>query len=103
MKKIVLAALVLLPLAACHKTPAEEPQPVDFSKYAVRVEPVVTRVTETNFENGDQIGLSITRAAGAFATNAPLTYDGSAFSGALTWYSEGADEATLKAYYPYIV
>ena len=102
MKKIVLAALVLLPLAACQKTPAVEQPPVDFSKYAVRVEPVVTRVTETNFENGDQIGLSITRATGAFATNAPLTYDGSAFSGDLTWYSEGADEATLKAYYPYI-
>ena len=102
MKKIALAALALLSLAACRKTPAVEQPPVDFSKYAVRVEPVVTRVTETGFETGDRIGLSVTRATGAFATNAPLSYDGTAFSGALTWYSEGADEATLKAYHPYI-
>ena len=97
-KTVFLAGLAVLTLAACQKTPKTEPQPVDFSRYSVRLEPVITRATETNFESGDAIGLSITRAAGSYATNEKLTYDGSAFSGSLNWYSEGTDEATLKAY-----
>ena len=100
-KTLIYAGLALLTLAACNKNPKVEPQPVDFSQYAVRVEPVITRATETNFEKGDQIGLSIVRAAGDYATNKQLTYDGTAFSGDLNWYDEGAEESTLKAYYPY--
>ena len=98
---VYFAGLALLALTACNKTPKTEPQPVDFSQYAVRVEPVITRATETNFENGDQIGLSIVRATGDFATNAQLNYDGTAFSGDLNWYDEGSEASTLKAYYPY--
>ena len=94
-KSVILAGMAVLVLAACNKTPKTEPQPVDFSQYAVRVEPVITRATETNFENGDQIGLSIVRAAGDYATNKQLTYDGTAFSGDLNWYDEGAEESTL--------
>ena len=100
-KSVIFAGMALLTLAACKKTPNVEPQPVDFSQYAVRVEPVITRATETNFEKGDQIGLSIIRATAEHATNQPLTYDGTAFSGDLNWYDEGAEESTLKAYYPY--
>ena len=100
-KSVILAGMAVLVLAACNKTPKTEPQPVDFSQYAVRVEPVITRATETNFEKGDQIGLSIVRAAGDYASNKQLTYDGTAFSGDLNWYDEGAEESTLKAYYPY--
>ena len=98
-KALILAGAAILALASCNKTP--ETQPVDYSKFGVRVEPVITRATETNFENGDQIGLTITRAAGAYAENVKLTYDGSAFSGSLNWYEEGTDASTLKAYYPY--
>ena len=98
---LLLASAALLALVACNKTPQVDPQPVDFSQYALRLEPVVTRATETDFENGDAIGLTVTRAAGTYAANEKLTYNGSAFSGELNWYSEGNDEATLKAYYPY--
>ena len=100
-KSVIFAGMALLTLAACNKTPNVEPQPVDFSQYAVRVEPVITRATETHFEKGDQIGLSIVRATGDYATNKQLTYDGTAFSGDLNWYDEGAEGSTLKAYYPY--
>ena len=100
-QRMFLAGMALLAVVACNKTPKTEPQPVDFSQYNVRVEPVITRATETNFENGDQIGLSIIRATGEYAVNTPLTYDGTAFAGDLNWYEEGAEESTLKAYYPY--
>ncbi|MBQ9192961.1 MAG: fimbrillin family protein [Bacteroidales bacterium] len=100
-RSMILAGMALLTLAACNKTPETGPQPVDFSRYGIRVEPVITRATETDFEKGDAIGLSVVRAAGEYAANAKLTYDGTAFSGDLNWYDDGTDEATLKAYYPY--
>ena len=103
MKKIVyFAGLALLTLAACNKTPKTEPQPVDFSQYSVRLEPVITRATETNFEQGDEIGLSIVRATGDYATNVKLAYDGTAFAGDLNWYEDGTEAATLRAYYPFV-
>ena len=98
---MLLAGVAFLALAACNKTPKTEPQPVDFSQYQLRVEPVITRVTETNFENGDAIGLSVVRASGDYATNEQLKYDGTAFSGNLNWYDNGEEASTIKAYYPY--
>ena len=98
---MILAGAALLALVACNKTPNTEPQSVDFSQYKLRVEPVITRVTETNFENGDAIGLAVVRTGGAYAANEKLTYDGTAFSGSLNWYDNGDEACTLKAYYPY--
>ena len=95
------AGAALLAFVACNKTPNTDPQPVDFSQYKLRVEPVITRVTETNFENGDAIGLSVVRTSGDYATNEKFTYDGTAFAGDLNWYDNGEEACTLKAYYPY--
>ena len=70
----------------------------------VKIEPVITRATSTNFEQGDQIGLTIIKAnASEHASNACLTYDeaAKAFSGDLKWYPEGGDACSLKAFYPY--
>ena len=100
-KTVMLAGVALLALVACKKTPGPGNEPVDFSQYQLRVEPVITRVTETNFENGDAIGLSVVCAAADHATNVQLTYDGAAFSGDLNWYEDGEATSTLKAYYPY--
>ena len=100
-RTLILAGAVLLALAACNKTPQTDPQPADFSQYKLRVEPVITRATETDFEAGDAIGLSVVRAGGDHATNVKLTYDGTAFSGDLNWYEDGEEASTLKAYYPY--
>ena len=101
-RSLIFAGAALLALVACNKNPKTDPQPVDFSQYKLRVEPVmVTRATETNFENGDAVGLSVVRAGGDYATNVKLTHDGSAFSGDLNWYENGEETSTLKAYYPY--
>ena len=99
-KRILWVGAAVLALAACKKTP-DPVGPVDFSQYKLSVEPVITRVTETNFETGDQIGLSVLRATGEYASNAPLSYDGTAVSSDLNWYQDGEEACTLKAYYPY--
>lgn len=69
---------------------------------SIRIDPrIATRVTSLNFETGDCIGVTITRATGAYATNAPFTHDGTSFrSASLTWYA-GTDVATVTAYFPY--
>ena len=100
-KAFWMAAAALLALAACNKNSKPDTPPVDFSQYKLRVEPVITRVTETNFESGDAIGLSVSKPSGDYAANVKLTYDGTAFSGDLNWYEEGEVASTLKAYYPY--
>ena len=100
-KAFWMAAAALLALAACNKNSKPDTPPVDFSQYKLRVEPVITRVTETNFESGDAIGLSVAKPSGDYAANVKLTYDGTAFSGDLNWYEEGEVASSLKAYYPY--
>ena len=98
---MIFAGLAVLALAACKKNVEPGKDPVDFSQYKVRVEPVITRVTETNFEAGDAIGLSIIRKSGDYAANVQMKYDGTAFSGDLNWYDDGEEASTIKAYYPY--
>ena len=100
-RALIFAGVAVLALVACKKNVEPGNEPVDFSQYKLRVEPVITRVTETNFEAGDAIGLSIIRKSGDYATNVQMKYDGTAFSGDLNWYDDGEEASTIKAYYPY--
>lgn len=96
MKKI----FVLLAAAAavsCGRTVTPETVPA-----AVRIDPVITRATEVNFENGDRIGVTITKPDNSvFASNAVLTYADGTFSGDQKWYADGGETSALTAYYPY--
>ena len=74
---------------------------LDGQALPLKVTPVITKVTETKFENGDAIGLTVTREAGVWADNMKLTFDGTVFSGDVKWYPEGTDASTVTAYYPY--
>ena len=104
MKKYLSALTCLLMLAACNKPGTEPVNPSTPSgTLPVRITPVITRATETSFEDGDQIGLTITRATGAYVTNEQLSFSSGVFSGNLNWYNDGSDAATLAAYYPYAV
>ena len=103
MKKVLIPILCIAALAACNKTvPATPDQPATGAEtFSVRILPVMTKVTDTAFENGDAIGVTITRESGAHATNEKLSYNGTEFSGSLMWYAEGTAGATVSAYYPY--
>ena len=96
MKKTLTFAACLLALAACNKMPTPS-----VGEYQVRLEPVMTKATDTAFENGDAVGLTITRATGDYATNQKFTYNGLEFTSDLQWYPEVSDASTLAAYYPY--
>lgn len=86
--------------AGCSKS-SSQVDSVLSSASAIRILPSLPRVTTLNFEPGDRIGLSVVHASGFHARNALLTYDGTSFSGSLTWYSQSDAPATLRAYYPY--
>lgn len=96
MKKL-LYPVAFLCLAACNKS-GETASLTD----RVTIEPVITRATELNFEDGDEIGLRIVRENGAtYADNAYMVYSGSVFSGDLEWYADDEAKSTFTAYYPY--
>ena len=108
MKKVLILITCIAALAACNKnqvpTWTNPDQPAvtpDGQPLTLKVTPVITKVTETKFENGDAIGITVTRDAGVWANNQKLTFDGSVFSGEVKWYPEGSDASTVSAYYPY--
>ena len=98
MKRYLSISLAVLAIAACQKPVQPEAAPGK-----VQIEPVITKATEVNFENGDKIGLTISKVNDTqkYADNALLTYDGSVFSSDLMWYADAYSEADVYAYYPY--
>ena len=102
-KSFLLVSLMTLLFAAasCQKDTAGD---VTATADTVKIDPVITRATATNFETGDKIGVTITKNGGAtHADNACLTYSETdqAFSGDLKWYAEGGESCDIKAFYPY--
>ena len=95
MKIIYLLAAGAIILAGCNKNNTVEP-PV--SDLAVRISPVTTKVTDTNFENGDKVGVSIVTSEQQYAVNQMLPFDGEVFTGELKWYSEANTASTVSAY-----
>ena len=97
MKRITLS-LAVLAIAACQQT--IEP---DVAPGKVCIEPIITKATEVNFEDGDRIGLTIKvdGAAENYASNACFTYAGDLFSGDLEWYADIYTASDFYAYYPY--
>ncbi len=99
MKRYLTIAVAALAIAACQKPD----NLVQTGPSKVQIEPLITRATEVNFENGDKIGLTMTKVNGTenHATNTPLTFDGSVFTGDLLWYTDAYSESDIYAYYPY--
>ncbi len=98
MKRYFSLTLAALAIAAC-----QQPVQPDMAPGKVQVEPVITRATEVNFEDGDMIGFTMTKvnATEAYASNECLTFGGGVFSGDLMWYADAYSDADVYAYYPY--
>lgn len=104
MKKGLFVLACLAALAACDKAvPVENgnEQHQDGVQYDLRILPVMTKVTDLNFESGDAIGVTVTRESGVYAANQKYSYNGSEFVGELKWYPEGSETSTVTAYHPY--
>lgn len=99
MKKVLLSLLALASVIACEKEEATDIP--SLGGEIVKISPVITKVTDVNFEDGDRIGLSIFKSDAYYAENALLTFGDGVFAGDLVWYTEGAETSVLTAYYPY--
>ena len=86
-------------LPSCEKV-EDQPQEATPSPLKVRISPTIAKVTETQFERGDAIGVIIVLPTGVYASNARLEFDGTEFSGDLDWF-DGASTCDIYAYYPY--
>ena len=97
-RNIILSLASLILAAACQKVETPQLQPGK-----IQVEPIITRATEVNFEDGDRIGLTVKveGAAEDYASNACFTYAGDLFSGDLEWYADIYTPADFYACYPY--
>lgn len=93
-------AVATIGLTGCSKENTEPNPSVLGGK--IKIDPVITRATEVNFEDNDQVGLTVIKAdESTHAENALMTFSGGIFSGSLNWYAEASDAAHLVAYYPY--
>ena len=90
---------------ACSDEPAggtTDPEPAVAG--AIRIAPrLLTRVTDTHFETGDVIGLTVQRASGErYLDNRSLRFDGTQFAAeSVVWYDAPGEGSTLIACYPY--
>ncbi len=113
MKKILTLAVIATTLlsAACSKS--DDGGTYD-TPLAVQIDPTIpdptlfpkasTRVTDTDFETGDKIGVTITMEddKSAFLSNKEFSFDGANFTAPGTlWYDDANLASTLFAYYPY--
>ena len=91
-------ALAALAFAACQQKEVPELLPGKLT-----VEPIITKATEVDFEDGDMIGLTVVADGSVenYATNECLTFASEVFSGDLQWYADIYTKADLYAYYPY--
>ena len=96
MKKFIYISLVALAAVACQKA-----DPVTPAAKTISIDPVITKANETNFEEGDKIGVTIMRGAEAFTSNMAATFDGTLFRSDVFWYTEGEQTSKFTAYYPY--
>ena len=86
--------MAVLAIAACQRT--VEPEAVPGK---VQIEPIITKATEVNFENGDQVGLTMAKVNDTekYADNKCLTFNGTVFESELTWYADAYSKADMCA------
>ena len=100
MKKILTFMFAAALLASCQQE-ENETTTID-TNGRITIAPIITRATEVDFEDTDQIGVTITQSNDfVYASNKLMTYSNGVFAGDLLWYPEGNDKSQIIAYYPY--
>lgn len=100
MKKILTFMFAAALLASCQQE-ENETTTID-TNGRITIAPIITRATEVDFEDTDQIGVTITQSNDfVYASNKLMTYSNGVFTGDLLWYPEGNDKSQIVAYYPY--
>lgn len=100
MKKILTFMFAAALLASCQQE-ENETTTID-TNGRITIAPIITRATEVDFEDTDQIGVTITQSNDfVYASNKLMTYSNGVFTGDLFWYPEGNDKSQIVAYYPY--
>ena len=99
--RILAAAFAVAALSACSLTQEDASSPREI-QFTVSMGTFATRATDTAFETGDKIGVTV----GDFYANVPLTWNGSSLAAQATLYwpetVKGSDIVKVQAYYPYI-
>ena len=67
----------------------------------LRISPTLTRATDTSFEEGDRIGVTVSKSGETYAENVMMEFSQSVFSGDLEWYEDTETTSEIYAYYPY--
>lgn len=98
---LITTAAAALMLTACDQNATNPEQEGAKIRILPELQAPETKVTDTAFEDGDQIGISILTGAETFADNECLTYTGNVFSGELNWYNDSEAASDILAYYPY--
>lgn len=109
MKRIyTFALLAALMLAGCEREEqrSDSPKRMVIDPTMVGMPLPTSRATETDFEQGDAIGLSVTTSGGErYASNARFLFDASQgrflSADGLLWYEDVNATSTLFACYPY--
>lgn len=101
MKKLLVSmAIIAIGFSACSK----DVEPTAAGDMRVAIDPTITRANETDFEKGDQIGVTITTPNATYADNKKFIFgDDKKFMAEdhLLWYEDINAKSSLFAYYPY--
>ena len=113
MKKLLAIAAVASVLFSCSKTPNPEPEPKPEpspvpEKWAIKIAPSITKVTDSAFENGDKVGIYVVndpntlKSSGNHVDNLGFTYSGTWTSSSTAFWKDETTKADFYCYFPYV-
>ena len=112
MKKLLALAAVATLMFSCSENPTPEPEPTPQptptpEMWAINIATNITRATDTEFENGDKVGIYVVnepnalKASGNHADNIGFTYSGSWSTSTPIYWKDETTKADFYCYHPY--
>ena len=112
MKKLLTLAALAALMFSCSESPAPEPEPTPTptptpEKWAINIATNITRATDTEFENGDKVGIYVVnepnalKSSGNHADNIGFAYSGKWTASTPIYWKDETTKADFYCYYPY--